>query len=642
MRTHHLFRSARGVLMAAAVAAMTMVGCEEEEPVAPAPVGVEQTEAPQVYGLEREQEVAERREQRVEQLPAAEGEMLFPAAGGEGVLRVVREGEDEIRVGQLYEYTIRVTNVSEHPVAGVRVFESLPASFQIDTAQPEPRIRRGGQPGMQMQQRMQGQPQTFGFPQQQQQEQPIQQQQPMQQEIPQQQRGPQAAPPQAPLTGTPPPAPEAAGPQAQPPGAEQRQQLQAQQRQQAQQAQQQQPQQAQRAPMALAQWYLGVLEPGETRVITVQGVAAQAGTLASCIAVQYEPTLCTTVNVVQPDLAMQRVILTSEGEPARIVYACEPIVFHYRLANTGTGPTKAVQVREQLPEWLVTEDGQDTIAFNVDPIAAGDTIERSIVVEPQAAGQYTGRAIATTNGLEARSSQAQVRIVQPELALQVQAAQQEYLNRPLRYQVTVTNTSNVPALRTSVLARIPGNLTNITYEGAEFDEETERFLIGRIDPGESRTLAVIATGVEPGPVNMQFIADGYCVQRAAQEVQTVLRGIPAVRLEVVDLTDPVRVGETTTYEIRVKNQGSAEDLNVRINAQLPQGLEFVNAEGDTQVAVRGNQLRFQPIDVLGPGDMAVWLVETRATNPGPVRFQLQLQSDVNRQQVIEMEPTTIY
>ena len=58
------------------------------------------------------------------------------------------------------------------------------------------------------------------------------------------------------------------------------------------------------------------------------------------------------------------------------------------------------------------------------------------------------------------------------------------------------------------------------------------------------------------------------------------------------------------YELRVKNQGTAASINVRLTANLPEQLEFVSADGDSRVVNEGQQLQFAPIPELPPGDAA--------------------------------------
>lgn len=88
------------------------------------------------------------------------------------------------------------------------------------------------------------------------------------------------------------------------------------------------------------------------------------------------------------------------------------------------------------------------------------------------------------------------------------------------------------------------------------------------------------------------MAEAYCADAAQAQVSTLITGIPAVRLELIDLKDPVQVGEETVYEVRVTNQGSAEDLNVNVQGQLPAGLKFIDGHGDTAVQAQGQAIQF--------------------------------------------------
>lgn len=578
---------------------MLLGGCEDEVDVQTNPVSVNEpvTEtaggeidpSTQVYGMAREDDRAE---------DAAEnpGAMIFPAGAAEGVLKVVRSGQETVRVGQPYEYAITVTNLTEHPVHGVTLLETVPASFQIDEAQPRPQTIPAKQHSAQ------------GRPQQQQQGAQVQQ-------TSQRQNN------QRPRIEL-----ESDQPQPQNQG----------------EAQQQQKKQPSREPSAVHRWALGTLMPGETRDVRVRGIPLGEGMLTSCIVVDYEPSLCTFVKVVKPELQVRRTIVNSEGEPVENYYACQEIFAIYQVSNTGSGTTSGVRVSEDFPDWLVTAEGGGDVNFTLDPLEAGETAEQRVQLRAEGTGQYSGRAIAAAQDLQVQSGKAQVAVYKAQLELAVNGPRREYINRPIRYEATVTNTSSVAALETVLAIEAAEGARNMTVTGGELDGDSEHVLIGRLEPGESRTIGVTFTGGGPGQLATQFTAGAYCAQETTQRFQTALMGIPAIRLEVVDLKDPVQAGETTMYEIRVTNQGTAEDLDVRLSAQLPQQLAFVGGEGDTRVGGQGQQVNFEPIPRLAPGDTVSWRIETRAQDTGRVRFQLQMTSDANPQQVIEMEPTTIY
>jgi uncharacterized repeat protein (TIGR01451 family) len=104
----------------------------------------------------------------------------------------------------------------------------------------------------------------------------------------------------------------------------------------------------------------------------------------------------------------------------------------------------------------------------------------------------------------------------------------------------------------------------------------------------------------------------------------------------------VQVGQNTTYQVVVKNQGSGAAKNVRITATLPQGLEFVNGSGDSRIAASGKNLSFEPIASLNPGATAKWTVTAKALSPGMMQFELKLMSDELDEAAIESEPTRLF
>jgi uncharacterized repeat protein (TIGR01451 family) len=118
--------------------------------------------------------------------------------------------------------------------------------------------------------------------------------------------------------------------------------------------------------------------------------------------------------------------------------------------------------------------------------------------------------------------------------------------------------------------------------------------------------------------------------------------LPALRLEVVDLEDPIRVGDEVTYRVTVRNQGTGADKNVAITATLPPEMQFVAASGATEAKADGQTLTFAPVASLLAGQTVEWHVRTKATKAGDVRMQVQLKSDSLTHPAMETEPTRLY
>jgi len=120
---------------------------------------------------------------------------------------------------------------------------------------------------------------------------------------------------------------------------------------------------------------------------------------------------------------------------------------------------------------------------------------------------------------------------------------------------------------------------------------------------------------------------------------TVWKGLSAILIEMVDDPDPIQVGETTTYTIRVTNQGTADDNNVTIVANFPKEVTPVTAQGGS---VSGQVVKFAPVPRLGAKQQVTYTIVGKGAQPGDARIKVELNSDQLKTPVTEEESTTVY
>jgi len=137
-------------------------------------------------------------------------------------------------------------------------------------------------------------------------------------------------------------------------------------------------------------------------------------------------------------------------------------------------------------------------------------------------------------------------------------------------------------------------------------------------------------------------ATAYCAETVTDSTKTSINGIAAVRLQVIDLEDPVEVGHTTTYLITVSNEGSAADTNLRIACALDDKLQYVSSAGATAGSIMGKTVSFAPLRNLDPKSKATWRVVVRGAKAGDVRFRVTMHSDQLALPVEHTEATHIY
>ncbi|HYE21076.1 MAG TPA: CARDB domain-containing protein [Tepidisphaeraceae bacterium] len=374
-------------------------------------------------------------------------------------------------------------------------------------------------------------------------------------------------------------------------------------------------------------WDVGTLQPRQSLTRQIPATADEIGTIGRCLTVQYNPTLCVAVRVVQPELQ-----LVKAGPEYAMI--CDEITYTYRVTNTGTGVAQGVRIEDALPEGLTAADGGRTLAINVGDLNQGQTREVAARVRPARTGRFASRATATGTGLEAvQSREVATAVRQPVLAVTVDAPESRYTNEPVDYRVTVRNTGDAPAERTVVRLAAPGGTERVV------DRE-----VGLIPPGETRAFTVSTrSGRQAGDLRLTATAEARCAKPATEAASVAIRVIPALRLECVDVTDPIRVDGNSAYTIRVTNTGTGPETNVRLFATVPAELTYAGAGADsaTRITADGNKLTFAPVATLAPGQAATWTVQVKAVRPGDARFGVEMRSDSLDKPVDETASTRV-
>jgi uncharacterized repeat protein (TIGR01451 family) len=185
-------------------------------------------------------------------------------------------------------------------------------------------------------------------------------------------------------------------------------------------------------------------------------------------------------------------------------------------------------------------------------------------------------------------------------------------------------------------ARIaPHERATATYRPQGLDLDT-------IAPGETKTVKVDVRAIREGTLKLTASALATCVGPVTKQMTTELVTLPALRLELVDLDDPIRVGDDVIYRVTVKNQGTGADKNIVLTATLPAELQYVSSTGPTEGKLDGKRLRFETIESLPAGKEVTWQIRAKASKAGDVLMRVQLKSDSLSEPASESEPTRLY
>ncbi len=387
-------------------------------------------------------------------------------------------------------------------------------------------------------------------------------------------------------------------------------------------------------------WRIGRLEPGESRTVTLTAEATDIGSLEACADVTYDllpPEVCLTVSAVRPMLEVAKI------GPERVLL-CDDIVYRILVTNTGNGPARNVRVLDPLSEGLTTADGQPQARFMIDQLDPGQSREFTVTAQADRTGEYTNRVQVQADGnLTAESALVRTTVHQPVLEIAKRGPQAAYIGSAITYSLMVRNTGDAPARDAVLIEQLPGGASLVEASGNP-DRSGNRMTwqLGTIEPGGQRQVDVTLRFSEMGELRNVATASAYCAEDVMAEALVSIEGIAALLLEVIDLEDPVAVGNNTTYVISVTNQGSAVARDIRISVEVPEQQEFVAAQSPMELQAQGRRVNFAPLPGLDPGDTLTLRVVTRGVTAGDSRFRVTLNSTDLEEPVGELESTKVF
>jgi len=385
-----------------------------------------------------------------------------------------------------------------------------------------------------------------------------------------------------------------------------------------------------------AQWMLGDLGPSKTQVIKVTGKAEKVGTSSNCVTVSYNNLLCAVTNVVQPSLSISKTI-TPEAT------ICDPITMVIEVKNTGSGPAENVRITDALPSGLTTTDGKTALDIPVGTLASGESKQVSTQLKATKTGKFEGAANAKAEGdLSATSAAVTTVVRQPVLAIECKAQGKVFVGRDVTYSLTISNKGDTASNNTTVTVPVPSGATFVSAtEGGTAGGGNVAWNVGSLAAGASKTVTFTLKPSGISNIGINATASGACASSVATNCSTEVVGIPALLLDGFDDPDPIQIGETTTYTLKVTNQGSAPLTNVKLVCTMETDAMAMVSSSE-QGTVANGVITFPAIATLAPKATKTYTVTVRATKEGQVQFKAEASSTEITRALIKTETTNFY
>jgi len=382
-------------------------------------------------------------------------------------------------------------------------------------------------------------------------------------------------------------------------------------------------------------WHLNDMEPGDARAIKVWVKAEKEGRLGSCATVSADPRVCAETVVGKPVLALVK------SGPETALLGSE-VAYTITVSNKGSAVARDVVVTDAVPAGLSHSSGQSQLSFTVGDLAPNQSKAMALTLRADKRGKVCNPAVAASSNADKVNAEACTTIVQPGLKIVKTANEKELLiNRTATYGVVVSNTGDVPLTGVVVTDTAAPETAIAGADGGTASGNMATWNVGTLQPGEKKELAVKILSKVPGrfcdTVNVA------CTEGLKDTAQACTEwiGVTGVLMEVVDDPDPIQVGETTTFTIRVTNQGSSRDIeDLNVKSIFEDEINPVSASNAG--VVEGKTVTWPVVPRLAPKQSVTYTIVGKAIKAGDHRLETQVTTKMRTKPIVELESTTVY
>jgi len=328
----------------------------------------------------------------------------------------------------------------------------------------------------------------------------------------------------------------------------------------------------------------------------------------------------------------------TKSEPADETI-CDPIPVTLDVKNTGSSALTGVQIADTLPAGM-TSDGKSALTFDIGNLAPGESKEVKYNATASATGKLVNTAKATsTQGVSAEAS-ATTTVHQPVLAVTCKSPDQQFMGRKFDVCYTVNNSGDAPAAGSTLAVAVPAGLTVAGTTGnGQVKDSTITYDLGSIDAGASQNVCATFVSATAGTYAFAGTTKGTCAAAASTSCSTKVVGISAILLEKADDPDPVAIGDTTTYTVKVTNQGSADDSNVQVIVTIAPELVPVSTSEGT---IDGQTVTLPAVPTLAAKQAVTYKIVAKGVKAGDGHTLFKLSSDVLTSPISAEESTHVY
>jgi uncharacterized repeat protein (TIGR01451 family) len=384
----------------------------------------------------------------------------------------------------------------------------------------------------------------------------------------------------------------------------------------------------------VVQWTYPSMDACDVENIKVWFKVLKEGASTVCATIHALPRVCFTVCGSKPILE-----ITKEGPESALLG--QNVTYTVTVKNTGTGNAQDVVVTDMIPAGLVHASGKTTLEWSLGTMCPGDVKTATVTVRAAERGTHCNKAAVNSSNANSAEADACTEILIADLEIAKDGTAQQFIGKNADYTIVVKNTGDVDLNNVAVVDSAPAVTTIVNAEGGTVSGNSAMWTIDTLKSGESATKKVTLTTMTVG--THENCAQASAMGLSARDcAETLWEGIGAVLIEVIDTMDPLQIGEPETYVIRVTNQGTKDDTNIKITAEMPVEIDATGVSGATDGTIDGKKVAFEAYPALAPKQAITYEIRAEGKQVGDGRIKVYLNSDMLDTPVLEEESTHVY
>jgi uncharacterized repeat protein (TIGR01451 family) len=385
-------------------------------------------------------------------------------------------------------------------------------------------------------------------------------------------------------------------------------------------------------------WSLGHLDANEQANIEIRLLPFREGEIGSVAVVNYDAEASARITVTKP-------MLKVEIKAPQEIQLGGVANIEILISNPGSATATGIILEEYVPDGLYHKDGKVLVNKNVDFLKPKDTKKLTLQLTCTGSGNLVNRLVVKANGNLTVEEKTTIRALAPILKLDIEGSTQQFLERKAMYRLIIENQGTSSAQNVDLVVTLPAAVKFVsTNQSGIYEPQTHsvHWTLEELPAAEKGVIELVLMPSQTGDHTIRFKGIGQNNLKAEESKPVMIDGLPAISFEVVGDSNLVEVGKETTYEIRVINRGTKAAGNVKVRANLSEGMTYSKADGPVRHQSNGNIVAFEPLTQLEAKGEKIYKIAAKSLADGDHRISVQVVSDDLSSPITKEESTRVF